>query len=142
MTATSIASFSQAAQQAQEWVNELANDLNWDRHKAYRLLRSILHAVRDWLPQEEMADLSAQLPTLIRGIYFENWDPLNTPVWERSKQDFLRTIEEGFSDDDLTDVEVAIASAFRLLDRHISHGEIVQVRSSMRKSLRELWPTD
>jgi len=89
-----------------------------------------------------MADLSAQLPTLIRGIYFENWDPLNTPVWERSKQDFLRTIEEGFSDDDLTDVEVAIASAFRLLDRHISHGEIVQVRSSMRKSLRELWPTD
>jgi len=47
MTATSIASFSQAAQQAQEWVNELANDLNWDRHKAYRLLRSILHAVRD-----------------------------------------------------------------------------------------------
>jgi uncharacterized protein (DUF2267 family) len=33
-----------------------------------------------------------------------------------------------------------VRAVFRLLDRHISHGEIAQVRNSMRKPLRDLWP--
>lgn len=132
--------FSHAAQQAQQWVNELAEDLDWTERRAYRLLRSVLHALRDWLSMEEIADLSAQLPVLIRGIYFEGWKPEETPVWERKKEDFVARIEHEFADDLLYDTESAIAAAFRLLDRHISQGEISQVRNSMKKSLRELWP--
>ena len=89
-----------------------------------------------------MLDLSAQLPVLIRGIYFEGWKPLDTPVWNRTKQDFLDRVQAAFPDDLPTDPELAVAAVFRLLDRHISHGEIVQVRNSMKKSLRELWPAD
>ena len=92
MGSTSIAAFAQAAQQAQEWVNELADDLEWTDRRAYRLLRNVLHALRDWLPQEEMADLAAQLPVLVRGIYFEGWKPSETPVWNRKKEDFIARI--------------------------------------------------
>ncbi len=140
MSGTSIANFTQAGQQAQHWVNELADDLDWDEHRPYRLLRCVLHALRDWLSQEEMVDLSAQLPVLIRGIYFEGWKPLETPVRERKKHDFIERVEDAFADDPLNDSDAAVAAVFRLLDRHVSHGEIVQVRNSMKKSLRELWP--
>ena len=137
---TSNGNFSHAAQQAQQWVNELAADLNWDEHKAYRLLKSVLQTLRDWLSQEEMADLSAQLPVLIRGIYFEGWKPSDTPVWERKKRDFVISVRANMAGDSDVDIDASISAVFKLLDRHISHGEIVQVRNSMKKSLRELWP--
>jgi uncharacterized protein (DUF2267 family) len=142
MGRTSIATFTQAAQQAQEWVNELADDLEWTDRRAYRLLRNVLHALRDWLPQEEMVDLAAQLPVLVRGIYFEGWKPSETPVWNRKKEDFIARIQEAFSDDLLNDPDEAVAAVFSLLDRHVSYGEIEDIRHSMKKPLRELWPAD
>lgn len=140
MAHTGISSFAQAAQQAQQWVNELAGDLGWEERRAYRLLRCVLHALRDWLTPEEMSDLSSQLPVLVRGIYFEGWQPLQVLVRDRKKDDFITRIEKDFTDDPLDDPDAAIAAVFRLLDRHISQGEIVQVRQSMRKPLRQLWP--
>jgi len=142
MGGTSITGFTQSAQQAQQWVNELADYLNWDKRRAYHLLRCVLHALRDWLPQKEMTDLAAQLPVLIRGIYFEGWKPLDTPVWDRKKDDFIARVQHAFSDDLLNDPEAAVTAVFRLLDRHVSHGEIEEVRNSLKKSLRELWPAD
>ena len=142
MGRTSISTFTQAAQQAQEWVNELADDLEWTDRRAYRLLRNVLHALRDWLPQEEMADLAAQLPVLVRGIYFEGWKPSETPVWNRKKEDFIARVQEAFSDDLLNDPDEAVAAVFSLLDRHVSYGEIEDIRHSMKKPLREFWPAD
>lgn len=142
MAGTTIAAFTQAAQQAQQWVNELAEDLDWEERRAYRLLRCVLHAVRDWLPHQEMVDLSAQLPSLIRGIYFEGWKPLDTPVADRKKEDFIARVQDSFSDDRLNDPDAAVRAVFRLLHRHVSRGEIVQVRNSMKKSLHDLWPQD
>ena len=100
-----------------------------------------MHTLRDWLSPEEMADLSAQLPTLIRGIYFEGWNPPE-PVCERKKRDFVISVRKSFGYESEIDVDKAIGAVFRLLDRHISHGEIVQIRNSMKKSLRELWPEE
>lgn len=140
MTETSIGNFSHAAQQAQQWVNELASELGWNDRRAHHLLRAVLTAVRDWLSPEEAADLSAQLPTLIRGIYFEGWDPALSPAGERKKRDFVLRIARDLGDDPDIDFDVAINAVFRLLDRHISRGESFQVRSSMKKGLRELWP--
>lgn len=135
-----MVNFTQAAQQGQQWVNELAEDLDWSERRAFHLLRCVLHTLRDWLSPEEMMDLSAQLPVLIRGIYFEGWKPRATPVLERSREDFIERVQDAFSDDLLNDPDAAVAAVFRLLDRHVSHGEIVQVRNSMKKSLRGLWP--
>lgn len=139
MTHTTIAGFTQAAQQAQQWVNELADDLNWDERRAYHLLRSVLHALRDWLSTEEMTDLSAQLPVLLRGIYFEGWNLLRSHAEDRSKEAFVKRVEDDFRDDLIYDADAAIAAVFRLLERHISEGEILQVRNSMKKPLRNLW---
>lgn len=143
MSNTSIAAFTHEAQQAQQWVNELDDDLNWDdKGRAYRLLRSVLHTLRDFLSIEEVADLSAQLPIVIRGVFFEEWDPSTAPVWKRKKQDFIEQVASDFKNDPLDNADVAVAAVFKLMDRHISQGEITQVRNSMQKSLRNLWPAN
>lgn len=132
--------FVHSAQQAQQWVNELAADLGWPENLAHRLMRAVLQALRDWLSPEEAADLSSQLPEMIRGIYFEGWDPSKSPVWERDKSDFILRVSKSLEGQLNIDIEQGISAVFSLLDRHLSHGEIVQVRNSMRKSLRRLWP--
>ncbi|MGB3644938.1 MAG: DUF2267 domain-containing protein [Mesorhizobium sp.] len=142
MTTTTISNFSQAAQQAQHWVNEVAGELDWDVPRAYRLLRAVLHALRDWLPEEETSDLAAQLPTLIRGVFFEGWHPLNGFGNDRRKSDFIVAVRREFGFEDEIDFDQAIGAVFHLLDRHISAGEVDQVRNSMRKTLRQLWPSD
>lgn len=140
MTATTIHSFAHAAEQAQRWVNELCADLGWNERRAHRLLRTVLHAVRDWLQPDEAADLAAQLPVLVRGIYFEGWRPSAPLPADRSRADFIARVDAAFADDPIYDTAAAIAAVFRLLDRHVSSGEIDQVRAAMRKSLRKLWP--
>jgi uncharacterized protein (DUF2267 family) len=137
---TTISGFTQSANQAQHWVNELADDLGWSERRAHRLLRTVLHTLRDWLTTEEMADLAAQLPALIRGIYFEGWKPSSTPADDRRKETFVRRVMDEMSNDPPDDAEEAIAAVFALLDRHLDSGELVQVRSSMKKALRQLWP--
>lgn len=140
MKITGIATLDHAPQVVAEWINELSDDLEWpDKGRTYLLLRETLHAVRDFLTVDETADLSAQLPVLIRGIYFDGWVPSRTPAHPRAKKDFLARVSARFVDEPLDDEERAVAAVFDLLRRHISEGEFDQVANSMRKSLRELW---
>lgn len=61
-------------------------------------------------------------------------------AWERTKDDFVARVTADFSDDLPGDADAAMGAVFRILDRHISQGEIAQVRNAMRKSLRHLLP--
>lgn len=140
MKITGISTLDHAPQVVAEWLNELCDDLEWsDKGRAYLLLRTTLHTVRDFLTVEEAADLSAQLPLLIRGIYFDGWVPARTPVHPRAKADFVALVEKPFVNAPLEDSERAISAVLDLLRRHVSSGEFDQVANAMRKSLRELW---
>src|SRR6516225_9161143 len=75
------------------WLKELMEELGWDdRQRAYHALGAVLHALRDRLTVAEAADLGAQLPMLIRGLYYEGWTPNGKPIKERRKEDFLAHI--------------------------------------------------
>ncbi|MEI5682022.1 MULTISPECIES: DUF2267 domain-containing protein [unclassified Mesorhizobium] len=138
MIHTSATAFKYAAEQAQHWANELGHDLGSTERNAYQFTKSVLHALR--LPPKEMADLSAQLPTLTRGIYFEGWEPSDEPLWAREKSDFVVCVSRRFRQEPDIDTAKVISAVFELLDRHVSHGEIARVRNSMRKSFRNLCP--
>ncbi|TAM76638.1 DUF2267 domain-containing protein [bacterium] len=135
-----VALFDSAAQDAGSWLNDIMIELEWsDRHLALQALRGTLHAVRDHLPLELSAHLAAQLPTLIRGIYFENWRPSETPVRDRNRADFLMRVSEAITQDVDDDEIVAIAGAvLRVLELRISEGEALKVFEALPKSIREL----
>lgn len=120
MSITGIAALDHAPQVAAEWLNQLCDDLEWiDKSRAFLLMRETLHAVRDMLGVDEAADLAAQLPVLIRGIYDEGWDPSKTPVHARRKVDLVERVQARFDRQPLDDPERSIAAVLDLLRRHI-----------------------
>lgn len=129
-----------APQVVAEWLNRLCEDLGWpERGRAYLLLTETLHTVRDFLTVNEAADLAAQLPLIIRGIFYTGWDPAATPVKPRSKTAFLERVTRRFRKTPLEDPERAVEAVLDLLRRQVAEGEFEQVRHAMRKPLQELW---
>lgn len=140
MATTGLSAIDHAPQVVAEWLNLLQEDLGWqDRGRAYLLLRETLHALRDFLTVDEAADLGAQLPLLIRAIYYEGWVPSQTPAKPRSNDDFLDRVMRSFASDPPIEPDVAVAAVFAVLRRKISAGEYDQVAWAMRKPLRDLW---
>ena len=67
MTANRVDIIDGSVEKTHIWLNKLAAELETED----RILRAVLHAVRDRLTVDE----TAQLSELIRGIYYELWDP-------------------------------------------------------------------
>ncbi|NKJ38370.1 DUF2267 domain-containing protein [Rhizobium sp. SG570] len=131
--------FSDSAHQAEIWVVELSEYLHCERNEAYDCLRSVLHALRDSMDLKAMADFSSHLPPLIRGIFYENWQPQRAqPCSDR--MDFFASI--GRRSVKLNDigVEQAARNVFKLLDHHLSLPVIKRVKLAMNPSLGTLWP--
>lgn len=123
------------------WINELAERLDWsDRGHALLLLRAVLTTLRDMLSHDEAAHLAAQLPLLIRGMFYEGWRPSTTPIEDRSKAHFVAAIDARMRGSTSYDGEADIEEVFRLLNRRISDGEIADVRGALPQKLRDLWP--
>ena len=121
------------------WINEIGQELGVDDEKrAYLALRAGLHALRDRLTVEEAAHLAAQLPTMIRGLFFEGWHPGGKRSRPRTKESFLQAIEREMAHGTLDAGRVARA-VFRLLDKHVSAGQIDNVRHSLPRPIAELW---
>lgn len=124
-----------------EWINELAARLDWSsRHNALRLLRTTLRIVRDHLLTDELAQFSAQLPLLVRGMLFEGWVPKRTPVRERSAEQFIREIEGQIGDTEEYRGSEDIKHVFELLNARLSVGEIEDVRACLPTEIRSFWP--
>ncbi|WP_257883465.1 DUF2267 domain-containing protein [Roseobacter insulae] len=124
-----------------DWINELSGRLDWSsKRSALRLLRVTLHHLRDHLLLDEMAQFSAQLPLLIRGIFFEGWVPKRTPIKERSAADFIGFIETQLGETEEYRGSEDIRCVFDLLNARLSAGEIEDVRASLPSAIRALWP--
>lgn len=132
--------FDATVRKSYEWLDEIAGELATDdRRVAYAALRAVLRALRDRLSMAEAVDLAAQLPMLIRGVFFEGWKPSHKPE-KRHLDDFLRVIAEHLGPaEDLPARSVAVA-VFSVMMRHVSKGEIDDVVHTLPRELRELWP--
>jgi uncharacterized protein (DUF2267 family) len=138
MTQTTIAAFDSTLQTTNVWLHEIMERMGWvDKHRAYHALRTVLHALRDRLPVEGAAALAAQLPLLVRGIFFEGWHPAGKPVRGRKKADFLDRIDDSFIDDPVDPEKVARA-VLGVLANHVAAGEVAHVEHLLPLEIRSL----
>jgi uncharacterized protein (DUF2267 family) len=140
MSNTGIAAFDSTLQITNVWLHDLMDRLGWnDKHRAYHALRVVLHTLRDRLSVDQAAALGAQLPMLVRGVYYEGWHPGGKPVKERHVDDFLAPVLMAFRDDlDVYPEQVARA-VFQVIAKHVSPGEIKHVRLNLPGEIRSLW---
>ena len=128
-------------QKTKQWIKELMQELQWeDAQKAYHGLRAVLHALRDRLTIHETVDLAAQLPLLIRGMFYEGWQPGKVPVKDHTKEAFLTHVFKAFADDQGVDPGRLTQAVLKVVAAHVSAGEMDDIRAIVPKSLRELFP--
>lgn len=141
MSMTGLRVFDDTVHKTNVWLKELMERLDTDnRQDAYRALRVTLWAVRDRIQTDEAVQFAAQFPMLVRGFYFEGWQPGKAKVKDRQAKAFIEHVAEGF---DFADVELSnervIQEVFGLLRSKISRGEIEDVLDCLPPTIAELW---
>jgi uncharacterized protein (DUF2267 family) len=139
MQHTGVSAIDTTIQKTNTWFKEVMDQLEWDdRHHAYLALRSVLHTLRDRLPIEEATDLGAQLPMLVRGFYYDGWNPSDKPI-KFDREEFLSNISQQFVSDPDVDAEKVTRAVLQVIDKHIADGEIEDIKYSLPIKLRDFW---
>lgn len=125
-----------------EWLKEVGKELGSENASTtLSALRSVLHALRDRLHPDETAQLAAQLPVLLKAVYFDGWNPSATPVKARTKEEFIalamQSMPPGTSP---VDAERFTRAVFNVLAAHVSPGEVRDVQALLPAELKALWP--
>jgi uncharacterized protein (DUF2267 family) len=93
-TTTGVTVLDHTVQETKVWLKGVEEEVGLDtRQQAYNATRAVLHALRDRLPPEVAIKLGAQLPILVRGIYYEGWHAAGTPTKERHVGEFVDHVE-------------------------------------------------
>lgn len=138
---TGLDTFDKTVQESNLWLKDLMERLHsQDRHHAYSTLRAVLHSLRDRIGPENAAHLGAQLPMLLRGLYYEGWDPSGKPTKERHEAQFLARVGEELPRADEAEVEQGVYAAFDVLAKHIDRGAAVKLAVILPQELRKFWP--
>jgi uncharacterized protein (DUF2267 family) len=128
MAATGLENFDRSLQKSNEWLKDLMERLGTDdRRYAYRVLRAYFHVLRDRLTVDEAAQLAAQLPHLLRGVFYDGWDPSRTPESYRDPETFLSRLAERAQLEGPDEAAAAARAATEVLRERITEGEFEDV---------------
>lgn len=129
--------FDHAVQTASTWVHDISREFDTDdRHFAYRVLRAWLHALRDRLPVETAAHFAAQLPELLRDVYYEGWNPNAVPEKYDAQEYVSRFARE--ANISVADVHRAAPAVMTAVLRHLSPGQVDKVLDRLPEDIRAL----
>src|SRR3979490_146777 len=138
---TGLEVFDTTLQKTNNWLNEAMRLLDSkDKHQAYLAFRSTLHALRDRLTVEEVAQLAPHLPVVMRGFYYEGWDPTGKPLKLRTREEFLDRIAQELEGVEGMDPETLARAVFAVLEEKLTEGEVEDVKHALPLEIRALWP--
>ncbi len=131
--------FDETVHLSNSWLIELMQRLGTDdQHLAYRALRATLHALRDQMTAPAAARLAAQLPTMIRGVFFESWRPGGR---RRLEGDFLGQVAKEIGDPHI-EPAVAARAVVALMTKNMSMGEVGRVIGALAPEIRAIWMSE
>lgn len=140
--------FDKHVQEANEFVKELSNNLGHpeEQTQTIRLLRAVLHTVRDRIQVGESLDLISQLPMMLKALYVEQWKyhekpPLNyddmAGMAEAVKKEQERMGEQSFDWQEST--EDLVKTVLSSLRKYISDGQAIHVMDQMPKEVKAIF---
>jgi uncharacterized protein (DUF2267 family) len=139
MSIRSVDALERSIHKTNQWLSELAAELgSEDREEAWRVLRAYLQLLRDQVTVDEAAQLAAQLPLVLRGAFYEGFDPGHQPAKLRDRDQFLARLAERAQLSDPTEAAQVAEAATRVLRRHVTAGELDDVLAQLPTELREV----
>jgi uncharacterized protein (DUF2267 family) len=138
MSATGLDVFDKTLQTTNIWLNEIGQKIGPDEQLAWKVLSVVLHKLRDRLPVDLSAHLGAELPLLIRGVYYDQYEPSKQPT-RYDRDEFLEEVGDWLSDVRPVNAQDAVRAVFSVLSAHVPHGQIDNVQGALPKELREFW---
>jgi uncharacterized protein (DUF2267 family) len=134
---TKVSALDHAMHIAHTWVNDVAKEFDTDdREFAYGVLRAWLHTLRDRLTVEAAAHFAAQLPDLIRGIFYAGWDPGAVP--EKYNAEAYAVRFAGEANISLHDVGKAAAATTAALLHHLPPAQMAKALDQLPSEIRVL----
>jgi uncharacterized protein (DUF2267 family) len=140
MSANGLEVFDRTLQITHIWLDEIIEDLHTDRQTAWRVLGAVMRALRDRLPTGLAANLSAELPLLVRGAYFDQWRPGEETLKLRTLAEFLERVSANLAHGKPIGSLDATRAVFAVLGRHLDKGQLDKVNHTLPEELREFWP--
>lgn len=142
MVETGFTPFNTMVDKANRLLKEIEEAFGWPkerRNQSYAALRAVLHALRDRLPVDEAVQFGAQLPTLVRGVYYDGWKPSKTPM-KLGTEEFLERVQGDFPYAIDGGTGRLVHTVLDTLKNHISPGEWEDIKSSLPGSLAGVLP--
>jgi uncharacterized protein (DUF2267 family) len=137
MSRTGIDSLDRSIDKTNIWLADVATSFGTeDRRLAYRVTRSWLHTLRDRLPVTVAAHVAAQLPELLRGVFYDGWNPSKVPI----KYDRDEYISRFARDAQIHHTEVPNAGRLvtAAMCRHMSAGVVNEALGVLPADIRAL----
>src|ERR1051325_2733417 len=98
-------------------------DFAWPRRLAMSATGlEVLHTLRDRLAVDQVAHLGAELPIVIRGLYYDQWHPAGKPERDRRADEFVARVAAELHDTRRVDPDDAARAVFLTLGKHVSSG--------------------
>jgi uncharacterized protein (DUF2267 family) len=141
MSATGLDVFDRTLQATNIWLDEIMQVIGPDRQLAWKVLSVVLQRLRDRLPVALAAHLGAQLPILVRGVYYDQFQPERQPADWDTMDEFVGEVSRWLSDTRPVDAKDATRAVFAVLAEHISQGEVAKVANALPSSLRSAFVT-
>jgi uncharacterized protein (DUF2267 family) len=135
--------FEKYAIKGNEFVGLVAEDLDLPVDKAGRIIRSVLHALRNRLVHEESFQLLAQLPMAMKGVYVDGWKFSKPFSRIRHLDDFLDEVREedgglaGYDFGNQASAKVAVGAVFKALRFFVTEGEMNDIIGVMPDELKK-----
>jgi uncharacterized protein (DUF2267 family) len=140
---TGLDVFDTTVQQTNLWLKDIMDRLGTsDRHLAYQVLRATLHMIRNRVGPEPAVHFGAQLPMLIRGLYYEGWHMTDTATRTRILEDFLDDIEYEARRDLGADRKEIVKAVFQVIASRIDPCEVNKLIKVFPENLKALWIED
>ena len=141
MAATGLDVFDKTLQTTHIWLDELMKVVGPDRQVAWHVMGVVIRVLRDRIPLGLASHLGSQLPLLVRGLYYDQWEPEKPPLKIRDTEEFLLTISEGFGNIRPVDAKEATRAVFNVLSSQIDPGQARKVQEALPEEIRrQLWP--
>lgn len=131
MSVGSVDAIERGVHKTNEWIVDLTAELGHeDRNEAWRVLSAFLQVLRDRVTVDEAAQFAAQLPQVLRGAFYEGFDPGRGPD-RLDAQKFLAEFADRARLAGTTDASLAAEAVMRVVRRHVSGGEIDHLLSQL-----------